>query len=377
MISLARLTLVREWRRFLPAVLAVGFAGLVVLMQLVLLLGIFRTVSVYIDRSSADLWVGYPGTKSVDLARNLSARNEVFLRSHPAVITVESYLWSSGDLRRADRSATLATVVGINPRPGALALAHALTAADRRALDEPDTVLVDVSNLANLRTHIGDTLELNGRRVKVVGLTRGLNSIGGANIVTSLSTARAVTPGDPGDSDTVGYFLVKLRDPAAAARVRDELAPLGTNAPYSIWTAADFSKISQLYWLLESGLGLGFVLSGGIGLLVGIVITSQTLKAVVQSSIREYATLRALGVSVRSLRIVVLEQSAWVGVAGITITSLIAATVVHLAASNHVLVAAPWWAFAGTSIFMLTIAITSGALALRVLAQSEPATLLR
>jgi putative ABC transport system permease protein len=368
MISLARLTLVREWRRFLPAVLAVGFAGLLVLMQLVLLLGIFRTVSVYIDRSSADLWVGYPGTKSVDLARNLSARNEVFLRSHPAVITVESYLWSSGDLRRADRSATLATVVGINPRPGALALAHALTAADRRALDEPDTVLVDVSNLANLRTHIGDTLELNGRRVKVVGLTRGLNSIGGAN---------AVTPGDPGDSDTVGYFLVKLRDPAAAARVRDELAPLGTNAPYSIWTAADFSKISQLYWLLESGLGLGFVLSGGIGLLVGIVITSQTLKAVVQSSIREYATLRALGVSVRSLRIVVLEQSAWVGVAGITITSLIAATVVHLAASNHVLVAAPWWAFAGTSIFMLTIAITSGALALRVLAQSEPATLLR
>jgi putative ABC transport system permease protein len=58
MISLARLTLLREWRRFMPAILAVGFAGLLVLMQLVLLLGIFRTVSVYIDRSSADLWVG-------------------------------------------------------------------------------------------------------------------------------------------------------------------------------------------------------------------------------------------------------------------------------------------------------------------------------
>jgi putative ABC transport system permease protein len=377
MISLARLTLTREWRRFLPAVLAVGFAGLLVLMQLVLLLGIFRTVSVYIDRSAADLWVGYPETKSVDLARNLSARNEVFLRSHPDVQTVESYLWSSGDLRRADGSAALATVVGIDPRPGALALAHALTAADRHALDEPDTVLVDVSNLANLRTRIGDTLELNSRRVKVVGVTRGLNSIGGANIVTSLATARTVAPGDPGEPDTVGYFLVKLRDPAAAVRVRDELAPPGTNPPYSLWTAAEFSKISQLYWLLESGLGLGFVFSGGIGLLIGVVITSQTLKAVVQTSIREYATLRALGVSVRSLRLVVLEQSAWVGVAGIAITSLIAATVVQLATANHVLVAAPWWAFAGTSVFMFSIAVTSGALALRVLSQSEPATLLR
>lgn len=377
MISLARLTLLREWRRFLPAVLAVGFAGLLVLMQLVLLLGIFRTVSVYIDRSAADLWVGYPETKSVDLARNLSARNEVFLRSHTDVLTVEAYLWSNGDLRRADGSAALATVVGIDPRPGALALAHALTIADRRALDEPETVLVDVSSLANLRTRIGDTLALNGRRVKVVGLTRGLNSIGGANIVTSLVTARAVATSDPGDPDTVGYFLVKLRDPAAAARVRDELAPRGIDPPYTVWTAADFSKISQLYWLLESGLGLGFAFSGGIGLLIGIVITSQTLKAVIQTSIREYATLRALGVSVGSLRLVVLEQSAWVGVIGVTITSLIAVAIIQLATANHILVAAPWWAFAGTAAFMLTIAVTSGALSLRVLNQSEPATLLR
>jgi ABC-type antimicrobial peptide transport system permease subunit len=41
------------------------------------------------------------------------------------------------------------------------------------------------------------------------------------------------------------------------------------------------------------------------------------------------------------------------------------------------LVAAPWWAFAGTSVFMFSIAVISGALALRVLSQSEPATLLR
>lgn len=377
MISLARLTLIREWRRFMPAIFAVGFAGLLVLMQLVLLLGIFRTVSVYIDRSSADLWVGYPETRSVDLARNLSARNEVFLRAHPAVATVESYLWTSGDLRREDRSAALATLVGIDTRPGALALAAALTTVDRLALDEPDTVLVDRSNVANLRTRLGGILELNGRRVKVVGLTRGLNSIGGANIVTSLSTARSLAPAADDDPDHVGYFLIKLRDPAIADRVRDQLTPRGVNPPFSVWTAAHFSKISQLYWLLESGLGLGFAFSGGIGLLIGIVITSQTLKAVIQTSIREYATLRALGVSVRALRFVVLEQSAWVGVIGVTITSLIAAAVIQLATANHILVAAPWWAFAGTAAFMLTIAVTSGALALRVLNQSEPATLLR
>jgi len=375
MISLARITLVREWRRFLPAILAVGFAGLLVLMQLALLLGIFRTVAVYIDTSRADLWVGYPDTRSVDLARPISTRNEVFLRAHPAVADVEAFDWSVGDVRRPDGSAALATVIGIDTRAGALALDRVVTPAQRRALDEPGTILVDMSSTANLAARLGTMLEVNGRRVKVVGLTRGLNAVGGANLTASLATARSLdTAAAP---DQVGYFLVKLRDPNAAARVRDELAPRGVNRPYSVWTASEFSEMSQRYWLLESGLGLGFLFSGGIALCIGIVITSQTLKSVVQASLREYATLRALGISLRSLRLVVLEQSAWVGVIGVVLTVLITLGIVRLAAVFHILVTAPGWAYAGTAGFIFTIALASGVLALRALAQSEPATLLR
>jgi putative ABC transport system permease protein len=376
MISLARITLRREWRRFLPAVIAVGFAGLLVLVQLVLLLGIFRTVSVCVDTSSADLWVGYPDTRSVDLARNFSTRNEVFLRAHPEVAAVEPFLWSAGDIRRADGSAAIATLVGIATHPGALGLAGVVRPEQRQALDEPDTVLVDVSNAANLGARVGSRLQVNGRQVKVVGLTAGLNNIGGANLVTSLATARALE-GANAESESVAYLLARLRVPADAERIRDELQPRGSNRPFTVWTAAELSEMSQLYWLLESGLGLGFLFSGGIGLLIGIVITSQTLKSVVQASLREYATLRALGVSLRSLRLVVLEQSAWVGVVGVVLTVLLTFGAVRLAAAHHVLVSAPAWAFAGTAVFILVIALASGALALRALAESEPATLLR
>ena len=241
---------------------------------------------------------------------------------------------------------------------------------------DPDTVLVDVSNAANLSARIGTRLELNGRLVKVVGLTRGLNNIGGANLITSLATARSLDS-TSGDSDQVGYFLVKLRDPAAAARVRAELAPRGDHRPYSVWTAAELSNKSQLYWLFETGLGLGFAFSGGIALAIGVVITSQTLKSVVHASLREYATLRALGVSLGALRLVVLEQSAWVGLIGVVLTLVTTFGAVRLATAYHVLVASPWWACAATAGFILVIALASGALALRTLAQAEPATLLR
>jgi putative ABC transport system permease protein len=69
MVALARKTLVYEWRRFLPAMLAVGFAGLLQLLQIALVLGIFGSTSLYITGSSADVWVGYPGTQSVSLGR--------------------------------------------------------------------------------------------------------------------------------------------------------------------------------------------------------------------------------------------------------------------------------------------------------------------
>ena len=54
MVSLARATLLHEWRRFLAAVLAVAFSGLLVLVQLALLVGMFGTVAVYIDESNAE-----------------------------------------------------------------------------------------------------------------------------------------------------------------------------------------------------------------------------------------------------------------------------------------------------------------------------------
>ncbi len=59
MVSLARSSLIYEWHRYLAAVLAVSFSGLLILIQLALLLGMFGTVSAYIDQSEAELWVGY------------------------------------------------------------------------------------------------------------------------------------------------------------------------------------------------------------------------------------------------------------------------------------------------------------------------------
>ena len=68
MVPLARKTLLHEWRRYLPAALAVAFTGVLLLMQAALVMGIFGGASVYVNQSGGDLWVGYPGTQTIELA---------------------------------------------------------------------------------------------------------------------------------------------------------------------------------------------------------------------------------------------------------------------------------------------------------------------
>lgn len=135
--------------------------------------------------------------------------------------------------------------------------------------------------------------------------------------------------------------------------------------------------MSQTYWLFESGAGAGFGFSTVLGLLVGVTITSQTLRGVILATLREYATLRALGISLSALRAVVMEQAFWVGVAGLLVTAGLTLGVWLAASASAVAIVFPWWTLASATVFTLAVALASGLLALQPLYRTEPAELLR
>ena len=377
MVSLARASLRYEAKRFLPAALAVAFSGLLMFVQLGLLLGMFGTVSTVIDHAKADLWVGFASTPSFDLGRSIAVRHETALRMHPEVAAVERLIIGYADWRNPNGRPTGGMLVGVDPGEESLGAPLSFTAEQRAALMEPGAVIVDAADAGKLGARVGEVVEINGRRARVVGLSTGFRSIGGATIFCSLYTAYLLLGPQLADADSATYLLVKLRNPAAAERVRDDLQPRGEHPPYKIWTAPEFSVGSQLYWLLESGAGAGSAFASLLGLLVGIVITSQTLMAALIASLREYATLRALGVSRRRLSAVVLEQAFWIGVLGLGIAGLASAAAWIVANAYDVGMTFTWWAVLGTGVITLGVALGAGLLALRALTRVEPAVLLR
>ena len=94
----------------------------------------------------------------------------------------------------------------------------------------------------------------------------------------------------------------------------DELNRM-SNGQYRAWTKPELSKANEQASLKEQIIGVFLSFSVVLGVFIGVAITSQTLRGAILANIRELASLRALGVSMGSLRLIVLEISWWVGVA--------------------------------------------------------------
>jgi putative ABC transport system permease protein len=377
MVALARKTLIYEWRKFLPAALAVAFSGLLLLMMTALMFGIFSSAGVYVSKSGGDIWAGYPGTQSVELGRPIPRDTEVWLRMDAAVVQVEPFQWIDGDWRGpVERGSVSVFISGIDPAPNGMMFARTLTVAQRAALLEPASVIVDAADLPKLGLDIGGTAMLNGHRVKIVAAGNGLRALGGVNIVTSIATARSLV-GDPADRDKIAYYIARLAPGANVEAVRDRLVAVGATHRFAVWTHAEFAYNAATYWMFETGAGLGFLFLALVVFIVGVVITSQTLFAAVASSVREYAMLNALGAGLAALRRVILEQAFWVGTIGIVIGGLVSLTLALLASGQDVPITFDLFAGIACALLVMTIALISGLLAVGAINELEPANLLR
>jgi len=131
------------------------------------------------------------------------------------------------------------------------------------------------------------------------------------------------------------------------------------------------------YWMFQTGAGLGVIFLAVVVFIVGAIITSQTLMGAIAGSVREYATLHALGVGLGSLRRVVLEQAAWIGVCGLIAGVLLSLGLIGLAKLQNVPVELNLPAWIACAALVMGIALVSGAAAVRALRSADPALLLR
>jgi putative ABC transport system permease protein len=365
-------TLWYDRQRYLPGVLAVAFSALLIALQCGLLMGLFSITSIPIDYTHAHIWMGAPRVLSVDLGERIREGYLARVASQPEVAQCEIYLQGFAYWAKPGGGTELCMVIGSRLGDNALGHVEQLTPDLRAKLTEPGAIVVDESDLGRLGIPgVGATAEVSGHRVRVVGLTRGLKSLAGPYVFCSLNTARPLIRALP---DQTTYVLARCHDAAEAPAVVGRLNRYGTVAAF---TSDDFSFRSRMHWLTKTKAGIALGYAAALGLLVGAVVTSQTLYAATAASLREYAVLRALGIPRWRMAMLVVAQSFWVGIIGV----VLAVPAVYLLAWGAdelgVRVLLPWWLLVSAAGVTLTMALLSGLAALRSLRLVEPATLLR
>jgi putative ABC transport system permease protein len=380
MMSLALSTLIYEWRRYLAAVMALAFSGMMVMAFSGLLAGIIHSELATWERSRADLVI-LPAnvTSLVNSNANLPARVKPLIYLNPEVVDVEPISgngtqWINIPKPGEKQVQTFVQMFGVQPFPNSVTLPTDFTDADRTALMEPGAVAIDASALVPLGVKLGDKASLNGHSVWVRAVLHNYQSPQQPIVVTSYQTMRLL--GMDREGLRIGPLMVSLRDHARAPEVRDQLNAMAGGV-YRAWTLKEFNQANEKAVMGEQivGLLLGFAvfLAG----LIGVGVTSQTLRGAILSNIREFASLRALGISMTSLRLIVMELSFWAGVAGLTAALLFTGGIVLLASSIGLSIVIHPPTAIGVCVMMMAVAVVSGAMAMGIMKKSQPADLLR
>jgi putative ABC transport system permease protein len=323
MIPAARLAWLQLWRekvRLAIALAGVGFAVVLVFMQLGFRDALFGSAVNVHGQLNADVVLIHPNYSILPRPTYFSRRRLHQARGFPGVASVTGvHIGIARWKHPVDGSSQDIFVLGVDPAGDALAV----PAIDERLrlVRYPDRAIFDEASRpefgpvpALFREHGDVSTEVNDRRLTIQGLFRLGTSFGvDGTILTSDLNYRRLFPGYPAGG--VGIGLVRVR-PGVDPRVVRRAIAAGLPHDVRVLTKDEFMSAEVAYWSRKTPIGFVFAFGVVIGLVVGMIIVYQILFADIADHLSEYATLKAMGYANRYLSGVVVMEATILAVLG-------------------------------------------------------------
>ena len=184
---------------------------------------------------------------------------------------------------------------------------------------EPHGVIVDALYADQLGVdRLGQEVEISYRKAVIRGISRDVRTFTAAPFVfVSLDSAYRYEPRLR--PDEVTFVLARASPYVTAEQLRDRIAQSVPSV--DVLTTREFAIRTMKYWMLETGAGIMAIVTAVLGMIVGAVVVSQSLYAMTNDHLPDYATLLAIGFSRWKLMAVVVVQALLLGMTGILIGS--------------------------------------------------------
>jgi putative ABC transport system permease protein len=377
-IPLAWLQLSREKMRLFVALAGIGFADILMFMQLGFRDALFDSAVTLHKNLQGDIFLISPQSTAIIAMKSFPNRRLYQALGFEGVksispVYMDFALWKNPETR--DSRSIL--VLGFNPVNSVLNLPE--VTSNLSTIKMPDVVLFDDSSrpeygaIAQQFNQGKDiTTEVGSRRIRVGGIfTLGASFGADGNIITSDLNFLRLFPERKDGLIDIGIIQLEpnVEIEAILKNLKKELPK-----DVRVLSKEEFIEFEKSYWETSTAIGFIFTLGTSMGFIVGIVIVYQILYTDVADHLPEYATLKAMGYKTSYLLMVVFQEALILAVLGYLPGCSLALGLYNLTknATNLPMVMTISRA---VTVLILTIIMccVSGAIAVRKLQEADPA----
>jgi putative ABC transport system permease protein len=380
MIRVALAMLTHDKAKYIALVAGIAFASLLISQQAAIFWSALRSSTYGVQSASAaDIWVMKSNVEILDLADPMKEGVVNQVRSVPGVQWAVPYYQALGMVRTRQGSFRPVLVIGVDDATLIGAPAARMVAGDVRALEQPNAVIFDVSgyqqNFPDLPVEIGQEVEIGHTRAVIAGFCKAPPAWGGQTVV--YTTRSLAVQMSRETENTVSFVLAKAEEGAdpdeVARRIEKET---GLKARSSRGFSAEIIE-----WMLRfSGVAEFFGVTILMGVVIGVAIVGQTFYLFSVENVKQFATLKAIGVGNRSVLGMIFLQASLVAVIGFSLGVGVASLFFAyfgpgtggLRGMNM-----PVAVFIGTGVFIYLMVVASCFLSIRRVLTADPAIVFR
>ena len=372
--------------KYFGIITGIALASLLMIQQPGILIAIFsRTYSFISDVALPDIWVMDPMVKFVDDSQPMLDTELYRVRGVKGVEWAVPLYKGNQRVRLADGQLVGSNLLGLDDATliGGPPVMLKGRLADLRL---PDAVIVDeagaTGRLARPATtpggkptplQVGDILEINDKRARVVGIARAAATFQSQPII--YTTYTRATSYALAERKLLSYILVKIKAGESVQAVAQRIAH---DTGMAARTADEF-KLKTFRYILDNTsilTNFGFVVV--VGFVVGAAVTGQIFYNFTLDNLRYFAVFKAMGATDRLLRRMILLQALLVGFVGFGLgaggTAIFAAVTRGHAGLSMTL---NWQLLVGSGIAVAVIVLFAALISVRKVIRLEPAVVFK
>lgn len=378
MIEIAIKMLLGDKAKYIGLVFGVTFATLLMSQQSSIFIGIMsRAASAIYSVPNADIWVMDKRVRYIEEVEPLRDIELSNVRSVDGIEWAVPFYKGLSTIRMPDGLTQQVQLIGVDD-VSLVGLGGKIVKGDSMTIQKPQNAIMDINGYfftwGKKDLEVNKEIEVNDSRLIINAICDVMPTFYTFPIIyVSYNTAMQITPAV---RNKMSFILVKAKNGENLEEIKQKI---NDKTNLQALTQKEFAWRSINYLMTRTGIVINFGLTIMLGIIVGAAITAQTFYIFVMENLRQFAAMKAIGITNRQLLKIVLSQASIVGVTGyglgIGLTALFFKTSANVPALKGFTL--HWQVMLGVAILIFLITMFSVAFSLRKVFKLDPALVFR